>query len=169
MVRSSRSTIVTKVAVSFWLGLGACLWTGAFAFAEPKVTVIEKTYGVNANTAQGLVLQMSTRGPVGYWAFTRTNVAWRGYCEVSVRIRYTMPVHTNPDRMSPELRAHWDRMITAMRRHEEMHGQHAINAAREIEQAGCKNGMAILGKWRRADRDLDARTRHGRTQGVHLN
>jgi len=148
--------------------MGVCLLTGAFAFAEPTIKVVERPYKVNATTTQGLVFQMSTRGPVGYWAFTRTNVAWRGYCEVTVRIRYSMPVHTNPERMSPDVRKKWNAMITAMRRHEEQHGQHAINAAREIEQAKCKNGMAILGKWRGQDKALDARTNHGAAEGVIL-
>ena len=59
-------------------------------------------------------------------------------------------------------------MISVMRRHEERHGQHSINAGREIEQVGCKGGAAILRKWRQQDRAYDARTQHGKTEGVFL-
>lgn len=150
------------------LGLGVCLLAGAFAFAEPSVKVIERPYKVDATTTQGLIFQMSTRGPVGFWAFTRTNVAWRGQCDVRVKIRYSMPVHTRPERMPPDVRAEWERMLKALRRHEEKHGAHAINAGREIEQAGCIGGLAILRKWRGQDKALDARTDHGRKEGVFL-
>jgi predicted secreted Zn-dependent protease len=142
--------------------------TGALAFAEPNVKVTERSYIVDATTTQGLIFQMSTRGPLGFWAFTRTNVAWRGQCEVTVKIRHTLPVHSRPDQMPPDVRSDWERMTTALRRHEEKHGQHAINAGREIEQAGCVGGIATLRKWRGPDRALDARTNHGRTEGVFL-
>ncbi len=168
MDHTSQSITATKQKVSFWLALGVCLLTGAFAFAEPTIKVIERPYKVSATTAQGLVAQMSVGGPIGFWAFTRTSVAWRGQCEVRVKIRYSMPVHSNPEQMSPELRRKWNRMIKAMRRHEEQHGRHAINAAREIEGANCVNGNAILRKWRGQDKAYDARTDHGKTEGVFL-
>ncbi|WP_371224842.1 DUF922 domain-containing protein [Roseovarius sp. 2305UL8-3] len=164
MVGSNRNTHVVKLAFV----LGTCLALTAPANAEPRIIVIEQTYPVDATTARGLVRQMSTRGRIGFWAFTRGWVSWKGQCEVTVKIRYTLPEHTNPGAMSPELRAKWERMKTAMRRHEERHGQHSINAGREIEQAGCRGGNAILRKWRQQDKAYDARTRHGRTEGVIL-
>ncbi len=156
MVGSNWSTNVTKLAFA----LCVCLAMGAPANAEPTVIIVEQPYPVDATTAGGLVRQMSTRGRIGFWAFTRGWVSWKGQCEVTVKIRYTLPEHTNPDTMNPELRAKWTRMKTAMRRHEEKHGQHSINAGREIEQAGCQGGVAILRKWRQQDKAYDARTRH---------
>ncbi|MFK7939559.1 MAG: DUF922 domain-containing protein [Roseovarius sp.] len=168
MVCASQSTMTARRFYGVLIGLGVCLLTGTVAFAEPNITVSERPYKVDAITKQGLLFQMSTRGPVGFWAFTRTNVAWRGQCNVTVKIRYTMPEHAKPQAMPPQLQAEWTRMITAMRKHEEQHGQHAINAGREIEQAGCVNGLAILRKWRGQDRSFDVRTSHGKTQGVVL-
>jgi len=37
--------------------MGVCLLTGAFAFAEPTIKVVEKPYKVNATTTQGLVFR----------------------------------------------------------------------------------------------------------------
>lgn len=165
MARISRSITATKFA----FGLGLCLLAGAQATAEPQIEIIERTYTVNATTAGGLVRQMSTRGPIGFWAYTRGRVAWNRHCDVKVRVRYHMPKHGNPEKLDPALRQKWEAMLAAMRRHEEKHGQHSINAGREIEQAGCRGGMAILNKWAREDKALDARTRHGRTEGVYLN
>lgn len=59
-------------------------------------------------------------------------------------------------------------MTIALRRHEEKHGQYAINADHEIGQAGCVGGLAILRKWRGQDRAFDARTQHGQSEGVFL-
>lgn len=148
--------------------MGACLWAGLPAMANPTIQIVEKPYRVDATTLNGLRAQMNTRGPIGYWAYTRGHVVWRGQCEVTVRIRYTMPRHTNPDAMPPDLRVKWDAMLKAMRRHEERHGQNSINAAREIKNAGCRNGLAILRKWRAKDRAYDAQTAHGQTEGVDL-
>lgn len=164
MVGSRRSIDAIKLAAGFCI----CFAFSAPVGAEPNIIIDEQPYAVNALTARGLVRQMSTRGRIGFWAFTRGWVSWKGQCEVTVKIRYTLPEHTNPDAMSPELRAKWTRMTTAMRRHEERHGQHSINAGREIEQAGCQGGLAILRKWRQQDKAYDARTRHGKTEGVTL-
>ena len=95
MVRTSRNITATKLAI----GLGACLMMGAPATAEPNILIIEKTYPVDATTTRGLIRQMSTRGRIGFWAFTRGWVSWKGACEVTVKIRYTFPKHTNPDAM----------------------------------------------------------------------
>ena len=162
MVGSNRGTNTIKLAA----GLLILLAFGTPAHAEPNIIIVEQTYPVDATTARGLVRQMSTRGRIGFWAFTRGWVSWKGQCEVTVKIRYTLPEHTNPNAMSPALRTKWNRMKTAMRAHEERHGQHSINAGREIEQAGCRGGNAILRKWRQQDKAYDARTRHGKTEGV---
>lgn len=163
MGRSSRSITATKI-IAVW----ACLWAGPPALANPTIEIVERPYNVDATTIAGLRRQMSTRGPVGYWAYTRGHVVWRGHCEVTVRVRYSLPQHTRPEAMPADVRAKWDRMLKAMRAHEEQHGQHSINAGREIKAAGCRNGLAILRKWRAQDRAYDARTGHGKTEGVDL-
>lgn len=87
---------------------------------------------------------------------------------MTVKIRYNMPVHNRPDLMPPDVRSEWARMTIALRRHEEKHGQHAINADHKIERAGCVGGLVILRKWRGQDRALDAHTQHGQSEGVFL-
>ena len=66
MVRTSRNIIATKKILSFWLGMGVCLMTGAFAFAEANLRVSERSYKVDALTTQGLIFQTVTRGPIGF-------------------------------------------------------------------------------------------------------
>ncbi|MCY4333520.1 MAG: DUF922 domain-containing protein [Litoreibacter sp.] len=136
--------------------------------AAPEVIIKNRTYKVDAVTAKSLVAQLKRRGPDGFWAYTRWRINWTRDCEVRVRVTYTMPVHSDPKAMPATLRKDWERMITALRLHEEQHGAHGIAAAREIKQAGCKNTRPIVRKYNRADKEFDRRTKHGAKTGVTL-
>ncbi|KIN65776.1 hypothetical protein Z945_823 [Sulfitobacter noctilucae] len=142
---------------------------GTAALAAPKVTEILKTYAVDATTASALKQQMRARGPKGFWAYTRWDIRWSSACEVRVKVSYTMPKHKNPDAMSPSLRREFDAMVASLMAHERQHGQHGINAAKEIDRANCNGGMKIIRKYNRMDKEYDRRTRHGFTEGVLLN
>jgi predicted secreted Zn-dependent protease len=112
--------------------------------ANPTVKTNWGSYTVNGTTAEALLSQMRRKGPNGFWAYTRWYVRWTGSCRVSLEINYTMPRHTNRGGMPANLRQQWDRMIAALKAHEEQHGAHGINAARELVQKRCKNGDAVL-------------------------
>lgn len=136
--------------------------------AKPKIKVVNKTYTVDATTAEGLRNQMKNRGPNGFWAYTDWYVKWTGNCKLSVEITYTMPKHKNPSKMDPSLRKRWKALVAALRKHEKKHGAHGVQAAQEIEKTNCANGDAVVAKWANQDKVLDKRTGHGETEGVQL-
>lgn len=148
-------------------GLGLSAGT-TMAEAKPKVTVVNKTYTVNATSAQDLIREMDARGPNGFWAYTDWYVKWTGSCDLSVSITYTMPKHKNEAKLDPELRKNWQSFVTALRKHEELHGAHGVQAAQEIEKTKCANGDAVIKKWAKQDKVLDKRTDHGKKDGVVL-
>ncbi|MEQ9260200.1 MAG: DUF922 domain-containing protein [Roseovarius sp.] len=134
--------------------------------ANPSVKEKWASYNVNGRTSAELLSQMKQRGPNGFWAYTNWYVRWSANCKVDVEISYTMPKHTNPGSMPADVKARWDRMNAALAAHERKHGQHGINAARELVATSCKNGNAVIAKWAEQDKVLDKRTRHGETEGV---
>lgn len=138
------------------------------SFANPKISTTWTTYSVTATTADGLKAQMRDRGPRGVWAITRWEVRWTTTCQVSLQITYMIPQHARPNQIPTNLRAKWDRMISALVAHEQKHGAHGMQAAHELVQNGCRNASAIVQKWDREDRLLDQRTGHGRTEGVRF-
>lgn len=136
------------------------------ASAKPSVKEKWAAYRVDGTTASQILAQMQQRGPNGYWAYTNWYVRWTGSCQVSVEISYTVPKHMNEAALPANLRTRWQAMYNALVAHERKHGQHGINAANEIAAAGCTNGDAIIKKWANADKVLDQRTTHGKTEGV---
>ncbi|NBR90556.1 MAG: DUF922 domain-containing protein [Rhodobacteraceae bacterium] len=136
--------------------------------AKPKVSVSEKYYTVDATTVDGLLKQMGQRGPNGYWAYTDWRIKWTGSCALSATVTYTLPKHKNEAKLDPALQKKWKAMTTALKKHEEKHGANGVQAATEIEQTKCANGDAVIKKYNKKDIDLDARTDHGKKEGVVL-
>ncbi len=128
----------------------------------------ETTYAVAGTTARALRRAMRETGPKGYWAYTRWRVRWSSDCEVRLTISYTFPELADRAAVPLPLRQNWDAMLVALKAHEQRHGDHGRQAAAEILAAGCKGAKAIIRRWSREDGRLDARTRHGRTEGVLL-
>jgi predicted secreted Zn-dependent protease len=124
------------------------------------------TYEVSELTADDLVVEMQAVGPHNYWAYTEWFVNWSAECDVSVSVIYTLPEHTAPEDMSADMQESWDAMLEALTSHEYQHGQHGIDAAEEIEAAGCENAHDIIAVWAQADKDFDAETNHGLNEGV---
>ncbi len=152
--------------------MSVCLALGVVippALAAPKVTEKVEHYLVSATTLRGIKNEMKAKGPNGYWAEARWLVTMSGRCDLQVEITYTLPKHKNPQAMSANVRAMFDKMQANLIAHEKQHGQNGINAAKEAARSGCKNTARIMKKYNKADRDLDRRTRHGRTDGVRLN
>jgi len=143
--------------------------SNAVAVEVPDLTVNRTYYDVSGRTGRALKQQMDKLGPNGFWAYTKWQVKWTAACRVSVIISYTRPRLTDRNQVPLSLRHQWDRMIADLRKHEAGHAQHGISAGAEIAQANCTSAQTIIHKWSREDKAYDARTHHGRTQGVTLN
>ncbi|MEO0342584.1 MAG: DUF922 domain-containing protein [Pseudomonadota bacterium] len=144
------------------------LLLGSPAVAGPHVSETIKHYTIKGNTAVGLKAQMSSKGPDGFWGYAKWWVEWDGNCNVSVDVTITLPKLSANSGASSALKADFEKMYEALLAHERQHGQHGISAAKEVEAAGCNNTDPIFAKWRKADKDFDQRTQHGKTEGVVL-
>ncbi|MFT4716496.1 MAG: putative secreted Zn-dependent protease [Paracoccaceae bacterium] len=148
--------------------LFAVLLFTPIAQAEPEIKVVINYYDVSGTSGRELKYQMKKLGPKGFWAYARWNVRWSSDCDLSVLITYTYPRLKNPSEVPTGVQINWQLMMEKLVLHEEGHGQHGINAATEIEQAGCKGSVKIVKRWAAQDKSYDAETRHGRTQGIYL-
>ncbi|MEQ9243136.1 DUF922 domain-containing protein [Roseovarius indicus] len=136
------------------------------ALANPTIKENWETYPVDGTTADDILVQMQQRGPEGYWAYARWYVRWSADCQVRLRINYTMPRHVNPALLDEKLRLSWEKMLKALGKHEEQHGAHGVNAARELVEKECRDGNAIVDRWAEQDKIYDRETDHGRFEGV---
>ncbi len=137
--------------------------------AKPKISVKTKYYAITGDTSAELKRQMNRKGPRGNWARADWYVRWSGSCRLSLEIRYVYPKWKNKSQAPAALRKKWDRMMKALQKHEKQHGQHGINAAREIESSKCASDpKEIVRKWANQDRKYDRRTNHGLKEGVVL-
>lgn len=201
METSSRKVIFAVLA-------GNCLitftmWAFCFsagsAHARPSVSVKHSDYPVSGLTSHDLKEQMKKAGPgveskVGGDARTKWEVTWRyGFAQVSggcrinhvatsVHVTYIMPRWTNSGNGSPELRERWEKFLKALRKHEDGHKDHGVQAAQEIETeiAGLRpmrscsevervansTAKGIIEKYKRQDLYYDLLTLHGTTQGA---
>ncbi|MFK7836982.1 MAG: DUF922 domain-containing protein [Sulfitobacter sp.] len=136
------------------------------ALSAPQVTEKLKTYKVDATTVTGIRNQMRSRGPKGFWGYTTWQIRWSSGCQVTAKIQVTLPRHTNPSAMPQRVKRAFDAMVKNLHAHERLHAQHGIDAAYEIDRAGCRGAQKIIRKYNRADRALDKRTDHGKRDGV---
>ena len=149
------------------IALAAVLLFAAPAAADPAVTVITNYYAIEGNTAGDLRRDMNRKGPKGFWAYTNWYVNWSATCHVSLRIVYTLPRWRDRDMAPEELRLKWDTFLSHLIAHENGHATHGRNAASEIDKSRCSSSPGtIVRRWANQDRVYDAKTGHGRTQGV---
>ena len=136
--------------------------------ANPSIKTTFKYYKIKGDTAQNLKRQMKRKGPRGYWAYAKWNVKWSSKCKVKVSIKITMPQWQNKSEAPATLQKKWSKMISALKKHELNHGNHGINAAKELVSKKCKNAKKIVRKWAKQDKIYDRKTNHGRKEGVRL-
>jgi predicted secreted Zn-dependent protease len=136
--------------------------------AEQNINTTIINYDITGTSGKELKRQMKERGPKGFWAHTRWNVRWSSECIVQLEITYTYPRLTDSNRIPLPVRKRFSAMMEILTQHEQEHGQHGINAAREIKAANCENAKAIVNKWALEDKIYDTETRHGVDQGVYL-
>ena len=85
-----------------------------------------------------------------------------------------LPRRVDERALDPALAASWDRLISALRVHEAGHLRHALEHRQDIlialRGSTCamanSAGEAVVDSLRAWDKDYDASTRHGQTQGA---
>lgn len=158
-------TVTKQAGLAF--GLLAAL--SAPTRAEPAVSEETITYEISGSTTAELADQMAALGPEGGWAYTKWYVSWTGDCNVSVEITYTYPEWTDRDEADESVVDAWDAMMEALETHEAGHAENGMNAAREVEDAGCPaDSEQMVARWAEEDITYDAQTNHGYTQGAHF-
>jgi len=164
-----------------------------------NVVVEHRYYSVRGDTAQELRQQLDTHGVAEadgkrYDAITHWDVTWHlhyktceGGCAIesvgtTVHVVMTLPRWEDFSNGPWALQDEWNRYMRALLEHETGHQEHAVMAAREIEQAISRldpcgtpreietqaHGLAseILEKYVVIEREYDARTSHGLAQGA---
>ncbi len=149
-------------------------------------------YTINGSSASELRAQLDAKGPLGYdgyrgdattnW-YIRWN--WPGFgsstCDlskatVSNEIVVDFPRWTPPDDASPELVDKWNRFVLGLAGHEQNHVdfvvENYLSVLDAIRSATCKTADAVaasaLEPIRQLDREYDAVTNHGETEGVRF-
>ena len=171
------------------------------AVAEPLVRVHTSYYYIDGPSATVLAAQLDNNGPVGadgnhHPGRTRWDIQWKlrsqqqgnacGMKEaaVAVGIAQTLPKWRGEGKGATGLRALWTRFVDALQRHEDVHKQHGIKAAKEIEAAvlalkpasNCEDlesaanarAQEIVSKYKSLDEAYDKKTDHGRQDGASL-
>lgn len=182
--------------------LAAVLWLAASsAIAAEKNEFRIDYFVVHGTTIEQLRTEANSNGPVGSSgrrgeANTRSSIAWRfqirqraAVCtvheiEVDLSIRMILPKWERPGDVEPELLAHWNRYLIALRIHEDGHRHRAEAGAREVREAlleasgpgSCvdlksrldSKVKALIAALGQRQADYDRETGNGKTQGVWL-
>ena len=183
--------VVVAAAAAFGLA-------SAPALAAPALSEQTVFYDISGSTMKDLVDELRRKGPLDadgkrYDADTRWSIKWnyryqpRGNAcrlntvHVSAEIKYVMPRLADSARVPADLRQRWNSYVGNLKTHENGHGRHGSDAAREVEKAllalsrATCNGIAgdadttakqVIAKYNKLDIDYDAKTSHGATQGA---
>lgn len=164
----------------------------------PEVNEEVKYYSISGSNTQELKSAMKQLGPVDkedkHWnGYTDWHVDWSysyvttdqgcttGPVKTKVDITMRLPQWDNP---TENLRNEWQRYSNALRGHENGHKDIAIQAAQhiaselanlppsssceELEKVADAEGNKMLDETRDQQKDYDATTNHGATQGARL-
>jgi predicted secreted Zn-dependent protease len=154
-----------------------------------------KHYEVQGNDRESLLLSLKMRGPQGFhglaqwklrYAFTsqkRAALCQIDSVRVSVEGEILMPRWRDEARAAPALRQRWADYIVALKQHEDGHIDHGRELALSVRQGLLALGPRpcdqlvvqaqrefdrLQGNAKDRDRDYDARTQHGATQGARF-
>ncbi len=157
-----------------------CLFVGVSAVlalisrvADAASPEVEKATEFNYYLASGNLLEaiaknMSARGPNGRWAQTKWTIDWTKDCDVSVKSIVTLPKVMGTGALSEIDKLKLKNMLVALKAHEMRHVLIGVYAAEEIRRRNCKRTKEISDYWRKKNRELDLRTKHGKSEGVVL-
>lgn len=176
----------------------ACLCLSCAAHAEVRSELEYQAYQVVAIRGKSLYQVLEAVSPIrenghAYLGHTSRDTRWSlhwhdsgGTCRldsihVSLHVTITLPQLEGVD---PDRQAEYSRFYSALRIHEDGHYRNALKMAddieralealpamgncRELEEAANAAGHRVIADTDRQDRDYDARTGHGRTQGAYL-
>lgn len=147
----------------------AMLASPAMAQDEVTVDVTYETYTITGTTLDNLKSAMAAEGPNGYWAYTVWYVNWTGDCGLTVAATITLPELDADAELSDADIAEFDRMLAALDAHELGHVDFGIGFAEEVQSLDCDLDVAAVQEpWLEQERQYDADTDHGYTQGVYL-
>jgi predicted secreted Zn-dependent protease len=166
------------------------------AHADPIITEKITTYAVSGKTPKDVRADINRKRKAaaggGYDSINNWNTWWtvntertaRGCAITSVKVTLDIEI-VIPKLVASapaDLRRRFDTYLEHLMVHERGHSKHSIAAARQIEpalmkmapkptcretiQAANKLANSFLLKQRQIDKDYDARTRHGATQGA---
>lgn len=186
----------TRAQFAQWLVALTVMFSLSVAYAGDAKIVY---YDIAGNTANALRHQMNEKRPLDesgkrFDAYTRWYVGWRyryqptaRECEftrvtVSVQATITLPRWVDESQAPQALEQDWNRYVAALRRHEQGHYVHGMDAARQVEALGrsfhaagdCPaltaefdhQARAITQRYAAMDKTYDRDTDHGRTQGA---
>ncbi|WP_161492599.1 DUF922 domain-containing protein [Pseudophaeobacter leonis] len=152
--------------------LAALLWGACVVHFVQRGPVLLKSvefYQVDALTREGLLQQLSQRGPRGYDGLTEWQITWNWLCRGELRSRITLPKHTRLAELGPLQQDSWKAYLAALRRHEFTHQYHGERAAKEVAENACLGAKFIVGYWMAQTEIFDLRTNHGAKDGLQLN
>ncbi|MFH1149194.1 MAG: DUF922 domain-containing protein [Actinomycetota bacterium] len=179
-------------------GGGASVPTSAAVEDRPglSTSVSFEYYDVTGRTSTDLITAMETEGPEGYWAYThwyvdyeyageKTAAGYRtGPVAVAADVTIILPRWNPPPGASPELVSRWERMVRAVRTHEEGHrdigfstGQRLLDALEALPAYSSREALdlavgdtaaSIISDGQARDASYDAETDHGESQGATL-
>lgn len=166
------------------------------AHADPVIKEKITTYTVSGNTLKEVRADINSKRKAaaggGYDSINRWNTRWRfttentgGSCvvtSVTVTLDIEIVIPKLASNAPTDVRRRFDEYIERLMVHERGHSTHSVAAANEIEpallaiapEATCREAVkeanqranAILARQKEIDKDYDARTRHGATQGA---
>ena len=165
----------------------------ALVSAAPNIQVSRQTYAVRGDNAAALREDITRNRRNGWDGYTDWQVNWRyrfeerpGSCglaaiEVQATVRVSLP-EWRAEQPKRRLEQRWSRYISALQEHEQGHVENAQRGAQAVDSAlrglapqrdcGAMGKLAdatcqrVLERVREWDRQYDARTEHGRTQGA---
>lgn len=111
---------------------------------------------------------LKRKGPNSYWALTSWRISWDDSCNILLKAKMQLPRLHNSIGMPSSERSIVEKMLLALRLHEERHLDYGILAAEEIRRHECENASGILEYWIEKNNEFDRNTNNGRTDGVVL-
>jgi predicted secreted Zn-dependent protease len=160
-----------------------------------ETQIIWNRYPVKGNSYDSLVRSLAANGPKGYHGMAAWNISYhhtvipegklRRFDNVRLKIvgEILMPKWTDEATAPPALQQRWQAYYAALQQHEEGHVQHGNELAALVREKffgvtdfACNQAEAVAkaefdrvyNNLKLRDKEYDARTQHGATQGARF-
>lgn len=139
------------------------------AWAETVTVDREVDYFmVSGGSIDEIAAELGSKGPRRFWALTEWNVSWNQSCEVTYRVRITLPRLVFANKLPAPERAVVENVFRIMGNHEENHARMGLFAAEEVKRNDCREAQAIVDYWMAKNTEYDRQTVNGLHEGVDL-